>query len=162
MLLNQPAAWQKEFDAAAMLKDMTLWRLLHPPKIAIIGEPNVGKSTLANRLFGQQRSITADVPGTTRDWVGEMADIGGLPAMLIDTPGLRETDDPIERGAISASGEKIREADLLIEVLDATWPRPVSLPENAEGRIVVINKIDQPSGLGRIGSGCHSHFGEDR
>ena len=86
MLLNQPAAWRKGIDPAAMLKDMTLWRLLHPPKIAIVGEPNVGESTLANRLFGQQRSITADVPGTTRDWVGEMADIGGLAAMLIEYP----------------------------------------------------------------------------
>jgi small GTP-binding protein len=146
MLLNQPAAWRKEFDPAALLKDMTLWRLLHPPKIAIIGEPNVGKSTLANRLFSQQRSITADLPGTTRDWVGEMADIGGLAAMLIDTPGIRETDDPIERGAIDASGEKIREADLLIVVLDATGPRPLLLPKNSAGRIVVVNKIDRPAG----------------
>lgn len=66
--------------------------------------------------------------------------------MLIDTPGIRETDDPIEHGAIVASGEKIREADLLIVVLDATGLRPVKLPENAERRIVVINKIDQPAG----------------
>jgi tRNA modification GTPase len=148
MLLNQPAAWRSEFDSAAMLKDITLWRLLHPPKIAIIGEPNVGKSTLANRLFGQQRSITADLPGTTRDWVGEMADIGGMAATLIDTPGLRETDDPIERGAIAASGEKIREADLLVVLLDATGPRPLLLPKNSGGRIVVINKIDRPAGWG--------------
>ena len=150
MLLNQPAAWHEALksgiDSEAMLKDRTLWRLLHPPKIAIIGEPNVGKSTLANRLFGQQRSITADVPGTTRDWIGEMADIGGLAAMLIDTPGLRETDDPIERGAIAASGEKIREADLLMVVLDATGPAPSELPEPGERRIVVVNKIDLPAG----------------
>jgi small GTP-binding protein len=146
MLLNQPAAWRAEIDPPAILKDMTLWRLLHPPKIAIVGEPNVGKSTLANRLFGQQRSITADVPGTTRDWVGEMADIRGLAAMLIDTPGLHETDDPIERSAIAAGGEKIREADLLIEVLDATGHAPRSLPKSEELKIIVINKIDQPAG----------------
>jgi small GTP-binding protein len=146
MLLHQPVAWRKKIDPAAMLKDTTLWRLLHPPKIAIVGEPNVGKSTLANRLFGQQRSITADLPGTTRDWVGEMADIGGLAATLIDTPGLRETDDPIEHSAIAASGEKIREADLLIVVLDATEPRPVSLPENSQRKIVLVNKIDRPAG----------------
>jgi tRNA modification GTPase len=134
-----------EIDSATMLKDLTLWRLLHPPKIAIVGEPNVGKSTLANRLFGQQRSITADLPGTTRDWVGEMADIGGMAAMLIDTPGMRETDDAIERGAIAASGEKIREADLVVVVLDATRRGAGALPEKKSG-IVVINKIDRPAG----------------
>jgi small GTP-binding protein len=150
MLLNQPAAWREisksGTDSALLLKDQTLWRLLHPPTIAIVGEPNVGKSTLANCLFGQQRSITADRPGTTRDWVGEMADIGGMPALLIDTPGLHETDDPIERGAIAASGEKIREADLLIAVLDATGSRPPSLPESGKRTIVVINKTDQAAG----------------
>ena len=149
MLLNQPSAWEEmakgEIDSATMLKDLTLWRLLHPPKIAIVGEPNVGKSTLANRLFGQQRSITADLPGTTRDWVGEMADIGGMAAMLIDTPGMRETDDAIERGAIAASGEKIREADLVVAVLDATRRGAGALPEKKSG-IVVINKIDRPAG----------------
>jgi small GTP-binding protein len=150
MLLAQPAAWrgakEKRVDPATILNDQTLWRLLHPPKIAIIGEPNVGKSTLANRLFGRRRSITADEPGTTRDWVGEMADLGGLPVMLIDTPGVRETENAIEAAAIAASGDKIREADLLIVVLDASGRRPLSLPQNLEGRIVVINKIDRPSG----------------
>ena len=68
------------------------------------GAPNVGKSTLANQLFAQQRSITADLPGTTRDWVGEMANIDGLPVMLVDTPGVRETSDAIEREAIERSG----------------------------------------------------------
>jgi tRNA U34 5-carboxymethylaminomethyl modifying GTPase MnmE/TrmE len=124
MLLDQPLVWQQAketgFDAAAVLADRTLWRLLHPPEIAIVGEPNVGKSTLANRMFGQQRSITADVPGTTRDWVGEMADIGGMPAVLIDTPGLRQTEDEIEREAISASVERTQGCELVIEVLDAT------------------------------------------
>jgi small GTP-binding protein len=147
MLLNQPMAWRQssKIDLAAIANDKTLWRLLHPPKIAIVGPPNVGKSTLANRLFGQQRSITADVPGTTRDWVGEMADIGGLPAMLIDTPGLRQTDDAIERSAIAASREQVEEADLLIAVIDATGRRPDHLQENSQRQIVAINKIDQPA-----------------
>ena len=56
--------------------------------VAIVGPPNVGKSTLANRLFGQARSITADQPGTTRDWVGGVADIVGLAVTLVDTPGV--------------------------------------------------------------------------
>jgi small GTP-binding protein len=154
MLLAQPTAWSaageslSAFDAARIAADRTLWRLLHPPTIAIVGAPNVGKSTLANRLFGQQRSITADIPGTTRDWVGEMANLAGLPAMLIDTPGLRQTADDIERHAIAASSEKIREADLVIELLDATAPPatapPPTQPTPAPRRIIVVNKIDQP------------------
>jgi len=173
MLLDQPKAWRAALkngvegfastvegfastvegfastvDAAAVLKDRTLWRLLHPGQIAIVGEPNVGKSTLANRLFGQQRSITADVPGTTRDWVGEMADVAGMPAILIDTPGLRQTDDAIERAAISASGEKISESELVIEVLYATWAsRSPGCTSGAwRARIIVVNKIDLPAG----------------
>jgi small GTP-binding protein len=152
MLLDQPGAWRAAMktgvDAAEVLKDRTLWRLLHPGQIAIVGEPNVGKSTLANRLFGQQRSITADLPGTTRDWVGEMADVAGMPAILIDTPGLRQTDDAIERAAISASGEKISECELVIEVLDATWASrgPGCSAGAWQAGIIVINKIDLPAG----------------
>jgi len=152
MLLDQPGAWRaalnRGVDAAAVLKDRTLWRLLHPGQIAIVGEPNVGKSTLANRLFGQQRSITADLPGTTRDWVGEMADVAGMPAVLIDTPGLRQTDDAIERAAISASGEKISESELVIVVLDATCAsRSPGCTSGAwQAGIIVVNKIDLPAG----------------
>ena len=151
MLLDQPQAWAAAkklgFDSAAVLGDRTLRRLLHPPEIAIVGEPNVGKSTLANRLFGQERSITADVPGTTRDWVGELADIGGMPAVLIDTPGVRETEDAIERAAIVASGERISQVELTVRVLDASaedGPHPSPLPayRERENEIVVVNKID--------------------
>jgi tRNA modification GTPase len=97
-----------------------LWWLLHPPRVAIIGLPNVGKSTLANQLFAQERSITADLPGTTRDWVGEMANIDGLAVMLVDTPGMRETSDAIERVAIERSGAEVKRADLVVLVLDAS------------------------------------------
>jgi len=147
MLLNQGQAWaeaaSQRIDARAVLRDRTLWRHLHPATVAIVGEPNVGKSTLANRLFGQRRSITADLPGTTRDWVGEMADIGGLAVMLIDTPGIRKTNDPVERAAIATSAAKIRKAHLRIEVLDASAAKPRRLPENSGRRILVMNKIDQ-------------------
>jgi tRNA modification GTPase len=145
-LLAQPEIWREalrgKIDAAEILADHSLWWLLNPPQVAIIGEPNVGKSTLANQLFGQKRSITADVPGTTRDWVGDMANIDGLPIHLIDTPGQRETPDAIERAAIAASGEKISQSDLTILVLDATRK-----PENiGKAGLIVINKIDQSPG----------------
>src|SRR6185503_2714425 len=96
------------------------WWMLHPPRVAIVGEANVGKSTLANQLFAQERSITADLPGTTRDWVGEVANVDGLPVTLVDTPGVRETADEVEREAIARSGEQVAAADLILLVLDAT------------------------------------------
>jgi tRNA U34 5-carboxymethylaminomethyl modifying GTPase MnmE/TrmE len=123
-LLAQPAAWRrrermKKLPEVAQPCDRSLWWLLHPPRVAIVGAANVGKSTLANQLFAQERSITADMPGTTRDWVGEMADIEGLPIFLMDTPGLRQTHDEIERAAIAGGCEKIAEADLVVLVVTA-------------------------------------------
>ena len=85
MLLAQPAAWDRliarppaKAETENILADRALHWLLHPPRVAIVGAANVGKSTLANQLFGQQRSITVDLPGTTRDWVGETANLDGL------------------------------------------------------------------------------------
>jgi tRNA modification GTPase len=148
MLLDQPNAWRRAmgstFNARNILEDQTLWRMLNPPRIAIVGEPNVGKSTLANQLFGRQLSITADLPGTTRDWVGEIADIDGLAVLLVDTPGEREAEDVIERAAIAASREQIVGSDLILNVLDAT-ARPGDAAGHT-GAIIVVNKIDQPAG----------------
>ncbi len=151
LLLNQPTLWHealknKSLDPTLILQDQTLWRLLHPPQIAIVGEPNVGKSTLANLLFAAPRSITADIPGTTRDYVAELADIAGLPATIIDTPGHRQTPDPLERAAIASSQKKIAQSDLLLILLDATHPpqTPLTFPASPQ-KITIINKIDQPS-----------------
>ncbi len=119
-----------------------------------------GKSTLANRLFGRQVSITADLPGTTRDWVGEIADIDGLAALLVDTPGQRDAEDAIERAAIAASREQIEGSDLIIKVLDAT-----ARPGNAGGGsdvLIVINKIDQPSGWEFQSFSAMGDFSKDR
>jgi small GTP-binding protein len=131
----------------AILQDRSLHWLLHPPRVAIVGAANVGKSTLANRLFAQERSITADLPGTTRDWVGELADINGLPAVLVDTPGLRATSDGIELAAIDRGREQICLADLVVLVLDATRPlddEQAPLVEDYPQAIHVINKSDRP------------------
>ncbi len=147
-LLNQPEAWQKlgprpdPQAARRIYDDCSLWWLLNPPTVAIVGPPNVGKSTLANQLFGTQRSIVAPVPGTTRDWVGERADVDGLPVTLIDTPGRRVTDDGIEAAAIEASGRVVASADMVVHVVSA----PDLPDEPPEADLVVINQSDLASG----------------
>src|SRR6185437_14534233 len=108
----------------------------------------VGKSTLANQLFGQERSITADLPGTTRDWVGEIANLDGLPIMLLDTPGIRATSDPIESAAIEGAGEQMQQADLILLVLDASRPLDPDqavLMERFPDALKLVNKCDLPA-----------------
>ena len=152
-LLAQPAAWgQFGTDgpspevARRMVADRSLYWLLHPPRVAIVGVPNVGKSTLANQLFARERLITADVPGTTRDWVGEMANLDGLAVMLVDTPGLHDAPDPVEREAIERSREQVAAADLLVLVLDPTQPREpgqAALERAYPDALRVVNKSDR-------------------
>ncbi len=154
VLLAQPWAWTqfklrtdvRREDLERILADRALWWLLHPPRVAIVGPPNAGKSTLANQLFAQQRSITADLPGTTRDWVGEIANLDGLAVMLLDTPGLRETADAIESEAIALAKGQIERADLVVLVLDATRPlepEQSDLLDRFAGAVRVINKTDR-------------------
>lgn len=156
-LLAQPEAWAAFRTGARpsregierILADRTLDRLLHPARVAIVGTANVGKSTLANQLFARERSITADVPGTTRDWVGEIANVEGLPVMLLDTPGLRATQDPVEHAAIERSRDEVRRADLIVLVIDASRrleEEPAALLSEYPNAIRVINRIDRPAG----------------
>lgn len=157
-LLSQPHAWRRMGALTAeqrreILADHSLWWLLHPPRVAIVGAPNVGKSTLANQLFAQERVITADLPGTTRDWVGEIADLDGLPVMLMDTPGLRASHDPVEAEAIRRSQRVIGGADLLVVVLDATRPlEPEQAPllERFPDALRVLNKSDRARSIGPL------------
>jgi small GTP-binding protein len=125
-------------------RDRSLWWLLHPPRVAIVGAANAGKSTLANQLFAQERSITADAPGTTRDWVGEMADIDGLAVFLQDTPGLRQTPDPIEAAAIAGTREQIQNADAIVLVVDGSRPpaEQRQWTDQFPHALVVRNKCD--------------------
>ena len=88
--------------------------------VAIVGAPNVGKSTLLNALLGEDRAITSDIPGTTRDTVEESIVIEGVRYRFIDTAGIRETDQMIERLGIERSLAKIRDAAIVICLLDAT------------------------------------------
>jgi tRNA modification GTPase len=130
--------------------------------VVIAGMPNVGKSSLLNRLAGEERAIVTDVAGTTRDALRETISIEGIPLNVIDTAGLRETDDKVERIGIERSWQEIAKADVVLQIVDArTGVTPADLavaarlPTNIE-RIVVENKCD----LAREGAARHTAQGQ--
>jgi tRNA modification GTPase len=125
--------------------------------LAIVGRPNVGKSSVFNRLVGADRAIVTEIPGTTRDALYETASIAGMPVRLIDTAGIRQTSDRVETIGIERSRTAIADADLSLLVLDgaeALTGDDFALLEQlpSETRIVVINKIDLPRRLDNPGS----------
>lgn len=141
-LLGQAGAWNDLFaaaeageatDVAALAADKGLSWLLVPPRVAIVGVPNAGKSTLANALFARERNITADLPGTTRDWIEDAANLGGFSIRLIDTPGLRVAECSIEQRAIENAREIIAKADLVILLLD-----PVCGADSAQSALQAV------------------------
>lgn len=111
--------------------------------VAIVGKPNVGKSTLLNQLLGHERAIVSPVAGTTRDFIEETLVIEGLAFRFIDTAGMRESEDEIEQIGINRSYEKLREARIVIQLLDqldnSTEPLSLTTDQNL---IKVINKCD--------------------
>lgn len=147
VLLRQASAWRTRsgpLDAEELERSARLDRLVHPPLVACIGAPNAGKSSLLNALARTEAAIVSAMPGTTRDRVTRHLDLGGVVVEWIDTPGLRETDDPIERAAIELSLPAIREAVLVVHLTspdteDATLPANLT-PE--EGVLRVMNKVD--------------------
>jgi tRNA modification GTPase len=115
--------------------------------LAIVGRPNVGKSSLFNRLVERERAIVTATPGTTRDPVSETVALGGIPIQLIDTAGIRQALDEAESIGIRKSMEALADADLVLVVVDASQPEnseDIELLRHAEGRpaIVVGNKCD--------------------
>jgi tRNA modification GTPase len=89
-------------------------------KLAIVGRPNAGKSSLLNRLLQFERAIVTDIPGTTRDSLEEMLDLNGIPIVLVDTAGIRHTEDQVEQIGIERSKKAIAESDLALIVVDGT------------------------------------------
>ncbi len=119
---------------------------------AIIGRPNVGKSSLLNALLRTDRAIVTPVPGTTRDVLEEVLNIRGIPVRLLDTAGIRETGDPVEQEGVRRSRAALEQADLLLIVLDGSAPladddRALLQESGAAGdqkRLVIVNKRDLP------------------
>jgi tRNA modification GTPase len=125
--------------------------------LAIVGRPNVGKSSLFNRLVERERAIVTAIPGTTRDLVSETVAIGGIPVRLVDTAGIRAAHDEAESIGIKKSYEALADADLVLVVRDATEPEhaeDAALLEKVAGRnsLQVLNKADLNPAAARNGA----------
>lgn len=176
LLTQQPTHWRSLLQQAGQLsaaqrqqitdRSRTLNHLLTPPTVVVAGPANVGKSTLTNALMGKAMSIVADLPGTTRDWVGGLVELDvrcpmsdvrsdqdiahrtshiahtAIAVNWLDTPGLRDSDDAIEQRAIALAKQQIEQADVLIAMRDPDhpWPDVPSLPRQPD--LYVINKVD--------------------
>ncbi|MCL5774374.1 MAG: tRNA uridine-5-carboxymethylaminomethyl(34) synthesis GTPase MnmE [Firmicutes bacterium] len=117
---------------------------------AIIGRPNVGKSSILNALLGEARAIVTDVPGTTRDTIEEWYNLKGVPLKVIDTAGLRESTDPVEIKGVERTREALSGADIVLFVIDASsrlTGEDIKIFKDVEGKkcIFILNKKDLPS-----------------
>ena len=118
-----PAAARQEAALQALLATSRRGTLLHQGiTCVLIGRPNAGKSSLLNALAGYERAIVTNIPGTTRDTVETKVTLGGYLFRLVDTAGLRDSDDPIEQLGVARSRQALAEADLVLAVCDGTQP----------------------------------------
>ena len=115
-------------------------------RAVIYGPTNAGKSSLLNRLLGYDRAIVSQTPGTTRDTIEEVINLRGIPIRLLDTAGLRESTNALEREGIARTEKSLGTADLLLHVLDRNAPRPADFHDEAteQIRMVLLNKSDLP------------------
>ncbi|MEM8496282.1 MAG: GTPase, partial [Planctomycetota bacterium] len=159
-LADQPRRWRRWLESMPRADpeyQASLRHLFVPPTVVVVGRPNVGKSTLLNRLVGRSASVVADLPGTTRDWVGGLVELvptlpgggDGDPAIdavavrWLDTPGLRSSDDAVEQRAIEQARGVVADADVLVAMRDPEhgWPDLGNLPREPD--VWVINKADR-------------------
>jgi len=128
--------------------------------VAIAGQPNVGKSSLLNRLAGEDLALVSDIPGTTRDVIRQAIQIRGVPLHIMDTAGLRKSEDVVENMGIERAHQALHKADLILLLIDAregltTIDRAIlaSLPADIP-RLLVFNKTDLADGIAGISSGA--------
>ncbi len=130
---------ERSFDNGKIIKEGI--------KTAIIGKPNAGKSSLLNAILKEDRAIVTEYEGTTRDTIEEFVTINGIPLKLIDTAGIREAKDEVEKIGIAKSREIAKEADLIISIFDSTKDLTTEDKEILEliknkKSIIILNKID--------------------
>ena len=136
MLLDRTVAqMSRQVDGAVAAE-----RIRHGFEVAIVGRPNVGKSTLLNRLAGRAAAITSDIAGTTRDVIEVRMDLGGLPVTILDTAGLRQTDDRIEQLGIKLAEDRAKAADLRVFLIEGNGALPFAA---TDGDLVLQAKADQ-------------------
>jgi tRNA modification GTPase len=119
---------------------------------AIVGKPNVGKSSLLNALLKKDRAIVTEIPGTTRDVIEEYLNIKGLPLRIMDTAGIRAVEDVAEKEGVKRSLQSIENADLVLAIFDASEPlahEDFDVMQKVKGRntVIVLNKSDLPSAV---------------
>ena len=132
-------ALENSFDNGKLIKEGI--------KTAIIGRPNAGKSSLLNAILKEERAIVTDIEGTTRDTIEEFVNVNGIPLNLIDTAGIRDTDNEVEKIGVKKSKKIAESADLIIAIFDSSkelTPEDIEVLDFIKGKnvIVVLNKID--------------------
>ncbi|CAM3198325.1 tRNA uridine-5-carboxymethylaminomethyl(34) synthesis GTPase MnmE [Filibacter tadaridae] len=148
-LMIQKCTWVKE-EIDKLLRTSSQGKILREGlSTVIIGRPNVGKSSLLNSLIQENKAIVTNIAGTTRDIIEEYVNVRGVPLRLVDTAGIRETEDIVERIGVEKSRKVLKEADLILLVLDSAEELTIEderLFEAVSGMdtIIVINKTDLP------------------
>lgn len=129
--------------------------------VAVVGAPNVGKSSLVNLLARRDVAIVTPIPGTTRDVIEVPLELAGLPVTLLDTAGLRATEDPVEAEGVARARRRAGSADLRLLLVEATSPAPPERP--GEETLLVVNKIDLAPGAalpeGAVAISCRTGEG---
>ncbi len=113
-------------------------------RVVIYGPTNAGKSSLLNRLLGYDRAIVSHIPGTTRDTIEEVINLRGIPLRLLDTAGLRESNDELEQAGMARTEKSLGAADLILHLVDGSVPKPKEFGSRGSSEILLVNKRDLP------------------
>lgn len=157
VVLDQVQGRLKDLQAetAKLLKTAHTGRILQDGLMtAIVGRPNVGKSSLLNALLREERAIVTDIPGTTRDSIEEFLNLGGVPLRIIDTAGIRTTDDEVEKLGVAKARTYVQQAALVLALFDGSQPLTADDEEIIKllrGRdcLILLNKCDLPNAFDR-------------